>query len=281
MIWPEMSSSSNDPQILLTNDDGIKSPGLWAAAEALSNLGFVTVAAPRDQASGSGRSKPQISDGAINEEELNVKGQRWKVYAVGGSPAQAVQHGILELMPRQPDLVVAGINYGENVTTSITVSGTVGAAMEGAALGIPSLAVSLETDREFHLSYSRDIDFTAAAHFMAIFARLLLNGFRVNDVDLLKVDVPSNATTETPWQITRLSRGSYYLPKKPERERLDAPADLDYEVVSDVSEHGGDSDAHVLRIERRVAVTPISLDMTSRVGLGELDERLRRRLQGV
>ncbi len=274
MIWPEMSSSS-DPQILLTNDDGIKSPGLWAAAEALSGLGFVTVAAPRDQASGSGRSKPQISDGAINEEELNVKGQRWKVYAVGGSPAQAVQHGILELMPRQPDLVVAGINYGENVTTSITVSGTVGAAMEGAALGIPSLAVSLETDREFHLSYSRDIDFSAASHFLAIFARLLLDGFHAEDIDLLKVDVPSNATTETPWQITRLSRGRYYLPKKPVRERLDAPADLDYEVVGDLSEHGDDSDAHVLRVERRVAVTPISLDMTSRVGLGDLDKRLR------
>ncbi|MGA9192771.1 MAG: 5'/3'-nucleotidase SurE [Anaerolineales bacterium] len=268
-------SSSSDPQILLTNDDGIKSPGLWAAAEALSGLGFVTVAAPRDQASGSGRSKPQISDGAINEEELNVKGQRWKVYAVGGSPAQAVQHGILELMPRQPDLVVAGINYGENVTTSITVSGTVGAAMEGAALGIPSLAVSLETDREFHLSYSRDIDFSAASHFLAIFARLLLDGFHAEDIDLLKVDVPSNATTETPWQITRLSRGRYYLPKKPVRERLDAPADLDYEVVGDLSEHGDDSDAHVLRVERRVAVTPISLDMTSRVGLGDLDKRLR------
>lgn len=280
MIWPDMSSSSSDSQILLTNDDGIKSPGLWAAAEALSGLGFVTVAAPRDQASGSGRSKPQFSDGAINEEELNVRGQRWKVYAVGGSPAQAVQHGILELMPRQPDLVVAGINYGENVTTSITVSGTVGAAMEGAALGIPSLAVSLETDREFHLSYSRDIDFSAASHFMAMFARLLLDGFRAEDVDLLKVDVPSNATIETPWQITRLSRGNYYLPKKPVRKRLDAPADLDYEVVGDVSEHGDDSDAHVLRIERRVAVTPISLDMTSRVGLGELDERLRRTLDG-
>lgn len=271
-----MPASLSDPQILLTNDDGIKSPGLWAAAEALSALGFVTVAAPRDQASGSGRSKPQISDGAIREEELTVKGQKWKVYAVGGSPAQAVQHSILELMPRQPDLVVAGINYGENVTTSITVSGTVGAAMEGAELGIPALAVSLETDREFHLSYSRKIDFAAAAHFTTLFARLLLNGFRVDDVDLLKVDVPSDATPETPWQVTRLSRGRYYLPKKPDRQRLDEPADLDYEVVGDVSEHGGDSDARVLRIERRVAVTPISLDMTSRVGLGELEESLRR-----
>lgn len=272
---PRMTDHTSEPQILLTNDDGIKSPGLWSAAEALSALGFVTVAAPREQASGSGRSKPQISDGAINEEELTVKGQKWRVYAVGGSPAQAVQHAILELMPRQPDLVVAGINYGENVTTSITVSGTVGAAMEGAELGIPALAVSLETEREFHLSYSRDIDFTAAAHFTTMFARLLLQGFRDDDVDLLKVDVPSDATVDTPWQITRLSRGRYYLPKKPERQRLDAPADLDYEVAGDVSAHRGDSDAHVLRIQRRVAVTPISLDMTARVGLGDLDERMR------
>jgi 5'-nucleotidase len=280
MMWPDMSPKQSEPQILLTNDDGIKSPGLWAAAEALSELGFVTVAAPREQSSGSGRSKPQFSDGAINEEELTVKGQKWRVYAVGGSPAQAVQHAILELMPHLPDLVVAGINYGENVTTSITVSGTVGAAMEGAELGIPSLAVSLETGREFHLSYSRDIDFAAAAYFTRLFGGLLLNGFRVEDVDLLKVDVPSTATSETPWQITRLSRGSYYLPKAPKRQRLDAPAEMDYEVASDVSGHGADSDAHVLRVERHVAVTPLSLDMTSRVGLGAFDERLRRALDG-
>ena len=281
MILPDMTDNLSEPQILLTNDDGIKSPGLWSAAEALSTLGFVTVAAPREQASGSGRSKPQISDGAINEEELTVKGQKWKVYAVGGSPAQAVQHAILELMPRLPDLVVAGINYGENVTTSITVSGTVGAAMEGAELGIPALAVSLETEREYHHSYSREIDFSAAAHFTALFAKLLLQGFRIDDIDVLKVDVPSDATIETAWQATRLSRGQYYLPKKPERERLDAPADLDYEVVGDVSAHGGDSDAHVLRIDRRVAVTPISLDMTSRVELQDLDDRLRQAIAGA
>jgi 5'-nucleotidase len=278
-MCPAMDSERSQPQILLTNDDGIKSPGLWAAAEALSSLGFVTVVAPREQASGSGRGKPQFSDGAINEEEITIAGQEWKVYAVGGSPAQAVQHAILELMPGLPDLVVAGINYGENVTTSITVSGTVGAAMEGAEIGIPSLAVSLQTDREFHLSYSRDVDFTAAAHFTKQFARLLLDGFRLPDVDLLKVDVPSDATVDTPWQITRLSRGRYYLPKAPQRQRLDAPADLDYEVVSDVSDHHVDSDAHVLRVEGRVAVTPLSLDMTSRVGLTDLDKRLHKALK--
>jgi 5'-nucleotidase len=281
MMWPAMSSRRPKPQILLTNDDGIKSPGLWAAAEALSTLGFVTVAAPRDQASGSGRSKPRFSDGAINEEQLTVGGKTWKVYAVGGSPAQAVQHAILELMPALPDLVVAGINYGENVTTSITVSGTVGAAMEGAALGVPALAVSLETEREFHLSYSREVDFTAAAHFTTLFAGLLLDGFRAEDMDLLKVDVPASATAQTPWQITRLSRGPYYLAKAPDRQRLDAPAGLDYEVVNDVSDHSLDSDAHVLRVERLVAVTPLSLDMTSRQPLDALSQRLRQALGGT
>ncbi len=141
-------------QILLTNDDGIQSPGLWAAAEALSTLGYVTVAAPRDQSSGMGRSLPGTSDGIIQPETLVVHGQSWTVYAVGGSPAQAVLHAILEIMPQKPDLVVSGINYGENIGTGITVSGTVGAAMEGAALGYKALAVSLETEQKYHLSYS-------------------------------------------------------------------------------------------------------------------------------
>jgi 5'-nucleotidase len=65
------------PQILLTNDDGIRSPGLWAAAAALSKLGFVTVAAPREQSSGMGRSMPGSSDGIIQRETVNVNGQDW------------------------------------------------------------------------------------------------------------------------------------------------------------------------------------------------------------
>ena len=66
-------------QILLTNDDGIQSPGLWAAAEALSELGFVTVAAPRDQSSGMGRSLPSTSDGIIRTEVVQVRGKEWSV----------------------------------------------------------------------------------------------------------------------------------------------------------------------------------------------------------
>ena len=136
------------PQILLTNDDGIQSPGLWSAAEALSEIGFVNVVAPRDQFSGSGRSFPTSSDGAIQPQEIEVHGKHWTVYAVGGTPAQTVSHAILEILPEYPDILVSGINYGENVGIGITASGTVGAAMEAASLGIPSLAVSLETKKE-------------------------------------------------------------------------------------------------------------------------------------
>src|SRR3972149_2595964 len=136
-------------QILLTNDDGIQSPGLWIAAKALSELGFVHVVAPRDQFSGAGRSLPITSDGLIRAQPMHVNGQDWTVYSVGGTPAQAVLHAILEVLPKPPELVVSGINYGENLGTGVTVSGTVGAALEAASLGIPALAISLETARGF------------------------------------------------------------------------------------------------------------------------------------
>ncbi|MEA1977264.1 MAG: 5'/3'-nucleotidase SurE, partial [Chloroflexota bacterium] len=209
------------PLILLTNDDGIRSPALWAAAEALSEIGFVTVAAPREQSSGAGRSMPVTSDGSLLEEQVNVRGKNWKVYAVGGSPAQAVQHGILELMPRRPDLVVAGINYGENLTTGVTVSGTVGAALEGASFGVPALAVSLEVPPEFYFSYSDTIDFRAAMYFTAYFARVLIGMNPMTDVDVLKVDIPSDASETTEWRMTRLSRQKYYVPVVTPRARLE------------------------------------------------------------
>src|SRR5260221_2714382 len=112
------------PQILLTNDDGIRSPGLWAAAAVLSEFGYVTVTAPCEQSSGAGRSLPNTSDGIISEEQVQVNGQKWSVFAVGGSPAQSVLHGVLEILKFKPDLVVSGINYGENVASGVTISGT-------------------------------------------------------------------------------------------------------------------------------------------------------------
>ncbi|MGC8855420.1 MAG: 5'/3'-nucleotidase SurE [Anaerolineae bacterium] len=261
--------------ILLTNDDGIRSPGLWAAAEALSQIGYVTVAAPRDQSTGMGRSLPPTSDGIIREEKVQVNGQWWRVYAVGGTPAQAVLHGILEIATEKPDLVVSGINYGENVGLGITISGTVGAAMEAAALGYPALAVSLEVEQKYHRSYSNDIDFSAAAYFTAVFARLMLEKRFPPDVDLLKVDVPSSATPATKWQVTRLARQRYYEPVRPQRISFDQPATVGYKEAAILDPEDENSDVYVLRKKRLVSVTPISLDMTSRVDLNEFENFLR------
>ncbi|NIS82326.1 MAG: 5'/3'-nucleotidase SurE, partial [Anaerolineales bacterium] len=95
------------------------------------------------------------------------------------------------------------------------------------------------------------------------------------DVDVLKVEVPCDATLETPWQITRLSRAKYYIPVKPERTRLDEPASVGYTVAEDSKEFEPDSDTYALRVLRRVAVTPLSIDITSRVNLDEFERALR------
>ncbi len=266
---------NDEKLILLTNDDGIRSPGLWAAAEGLSELGFVVVAAPREQSSGAGRSMPISSDGKLHEEQVVVSGKTWDVYAVGGSPAQAVQHGILELLPRTPDLVVAGINYGENLTVGVTISGTVGAALEGAAAGVPSMAVSLEMSEHDYLSHSEAIDFRAATYFTCYFASRLLAIPPMDDVDVLKVDVPRHATIETPWKMTRLSRQKYYVPKIPSRTHLEESVRLGYEVVLDKERLEPDSDVYAICIEELVSVTPLSLDLTSRVAFESLERRLR------
>ncbi len=263
-------------QILLTNDDGIQSPALWAAAEALSALGFVTVAAPREQASATGRSLPASSDGRIHTNTLPIGSQKWTVYAVGGTPAQVVLHTVLEIMPQMPDLVVSGINYGENIGHSVTVSGTVGAALEAAALGIPAIAVSLEVKNlEDVKNLSAELDFSAATYFTRLFAGKLLQQQLPQDVDVLKIEVPSDATPATEWQITRLARHRYYVPIAPTRKSWDEKWHISaHPAVSAASLQLG-SDAHTLLIGRKVAVTPLSLDMTSRVDLNELARLLK------
>ena len=267
------------PQILLTNDDGIRSPGLWAAAGRLAAIGYVTVAAPREQSSGMGRSLPNTSDGIIHSEQMTVNGQGWTVYSVGGSPAQAVLHAILEIMPEKPALVVSGINYGENVGTGITISGTVGAAMEAAAHEIPALAVSLEAHQDYHLSYSKEVDFSAAAHFTSVFARMLLERPLPSEVNLLKIDVPSDATPETAWQVTRLARQRYYQSIRPQRTSWDVPGTISYKEAARFDDEPQDTDVFVMRRKRLVSVTPLSLDLTARVELGALEQDLRGRLK--
>lgn len=266
---------NHKPQILLTNDDGIRSPGLWAAAEALAPLGLVNIAAPREQSSGAGRSLPSSSDGRLHEEEFKVNGKTWKAYAIGGTPAQAVLHAVYELTPRKPDVVVSGINYGLNVGYGITVSGTVGAALEAAASGIPALAISLDTDSKYHLSYSTEIDFSTAAYFTAYFANMLFKRNLPDDVHVLKVEIPASATPDTPWRMTRISSVKYYTPVPPKRNSNADKGKMGYRVADDWHTAPEDSDIHAVHIKKMVSVTPLSLDLTSRVNLKKLELNLR------
>lgn len=251
------------PQILLTNDDGIDSPGLWTAAEALAELGYVWVAAPREQASSTGRSMPVSSDGRITVKRMVVHGQEWTVHAVGGTPAQTVQHAIFEIIGQKPDLLVSGINYGLNIGLSVTVSGTVGAAIEGYANGVPSIAVSLETLKEHFFSNSDEIDFKAAAYFTQKFARNLLDPNFDIGTRLLKIEVPEGATRETKWELCRQSVERFYHTLPGKKRDWDQPYKLDYVIRDDSENFTPGTDLYVTKIERKVAVTPLTLDMTA------------------
>ena len=265
-----------DPLILVTNDDGIYSPGLLAAVEAVIHLGEVLVIAPTHQQTSMGRSFPP-TDGVIHQTVLTLGEQRIEAFHVDGSPAQAVLYGILLLNNGyKPDLVISGINYGENIGSGITISGTVGAAMQGASLGIPALAVSLETAPEFHRVHG-EVDWSAAQHFTREFARKLLEKQLPTDVDVLKVDIPATATADTPWKITRQSRHAYYesyLIIEEEGEEL--KAQLGYRPGVRPEELEPDSDIYAFLVERVVSVTPLSLDCTSRVSLSALESLLRK-----
>ncbi|MBN1123172.1 MAG: 5'/3'-nucleotidase SurE [Anaerolineae bacterium] len=265
------------PLILLTNDDGVNSPGLLAVAKAFDSLGDLLIVAPQEQQSGMGRSVPSYSDGRLFPTTIGNGEQSWEAYGVNASPAQAVLHGLLELADRRPSLVVSGVNYGENITTSVTSSGTVGAAFEAAARGFPALAVSLQVDPTLFLSHDNSVDFSAAGHFARLFAEHWLTAGLPDDVDVLKIDVPTKATRESEWRITRLERQTYFLPLPPERESPDAVGPLGYTI--DIPQNvDPDTDLGAL-LDVIVSVTPLSLDMTSRIDLSELGDLLQEQLR--
>lgn len=123
-------------KILVCNDDGIESPGIHKLADALGELGEVTVVAPHRERSTSGHSLTLHKPVRIFKHSENR-------YATTGTPADCVFLGVYEILKFKPDLIVSGINAGANLGTDIHYSGTVAAAREGALMNIPSYAVSL------------------------------------------------------------------------------------------------------------------------------------------
>jgi 5'-nucleotidase len=184
-----------------------------------------------------------------------------------------VIHGVTELASRRPSLVISGINSGANLGTEVTVSGTVGAALEGGAFGIPSLAVSLEMDAAYHLTGDDSADYTAARAFTRLFAKRLLAHGMPYDVQALNVNIPSDATPDTPWWLARLSRRRYYLPQAP--DRANGQGRPGYLQIYEPEQAEFDSDVWAVMVDRVVSVTPLSLDLTSRTDFGTLDSCFR------
>jgi len=254
------------PLIVLTNDDGIGSPGLRAVAEAVSDLGDVLIVAPRHQQSSMGRAF--LGNGASRARKYIVQRKRVPAYAVTTSPAPTVRHAILLIADRKPALVISGINYGENLGNGVTISGTIGAALEAANLGVPAMAVSLATSIEYHFTYSKDIDFSIPARYVRRFARLILARGMPRGADVLNINVPKDARPSVGWSWTRVSRASYFHStiKKTARGKKITGYDVkvDFETLED------DSDIAAVLMNGLVSVSPLTLDLTARVPKREL-----------
>jgi 5'-nucleotidase len=170
------------PRILITNDDGVRSKGIHALADALAGLGDVTVVAPTREASAVGHA-------LTLHHPLRLEHLRDTIYALDGTPTDCVNIAVAAVLHGLPDLVVSGINKGLNVGDDVTYSGTVSGALEGALLGVPSIAVSLEQGERRGAHWQPEWDFgDAAAVAREVAARVLSTGLPSRS--FLNVNVP-------------------------------------------------------------------------------------------
>jgi 5'-nucleotidase len=262
-------------KILLTNDDGINSPGLLASAEAASDFGDIIICAPMTQQTATGRSLYGKKGAKLEPVKYKVNGVEVEAYSCECSPASVIRHSMAVLFKNEsPDLVISGINYGENIGATITSSGTVGAALESATYRIPSIAVSKETDINSHHEYTEQ-DWSITKHFLKYFIKKVLNNALPFDVDLLKIDVPDNASVSTPWVLTKQARITHYATRFP---KITSDTRIGDGITVINKEHKNltkNSDIYAMSIEKVVSVTPISLDLTSRVNFDDLNKLLK------
>jgi 5'/3'-nucleotidase len=252
------------PLILVTNDDGLHSPGLQAAAEAVSDLGDLLIVAPATQQTSMSRAFVTGDDiGAIIRHELQVAGRTVPGYSVVGSPVVAVTHALLELADRTPDLCISGINYGENVGGALGVSGTVSAALEAEAHGVPGIAASVPVDVASWRKFD-DLDWSAARHFTRALARQVLADGLPPEVAVLNVNIPREATPTTEVRRTVQSRQPYYVHSLPEGTRVPTdPLRLQIAAEVDAEQLEVNSDIRAIVCDGVVSVTPLSWSMTA------------------
>ncbi|WP_284010344.1 5'/3'-nucleotidase SurE [Haloarcula pelagica] len=203
-----------EPQVLLTNDDGIDAPGLASVYEELSAVADVTVVAPMENQSGVGRTRSH---------RTARESHPWG-YALAGTPADCVAYG-LRGVETDFDLVVSGCNHGPNAGNYLVGrSGTVGACIEAAFLGTPGIAVSAYHGEDFFVSPAESYDFDRPARVTREVVVRALSETAFDSADILNVNVPVDVAD-------------------PAMRLTDPHHDYDLVVDHEPAEEGGDSDA--------------------------------------
>lgn len=243
--------------ILVSNDDGIQSPGLHELVRALSSLGEVWVVAPDREQSAVGHAITLAEP--IRLFDFSVDGAH-RTFAISGSPADCVKLALAELLPTRPDVVVSGINRGENTGISIIYSGTVSAATEGAINGIPSIAVSLD-------SFTNQ-DYTTAGHIARGITELVLRD-GLPEGTLLNVNVP--AIPRDKIRGVRIAKQGLGRFQETFMKRID-PRGRTYYWMDGHKLPLNEQDTDGIAIqEGYVAVTPIHLDLTHHALIEEIE----------
>ena len=243
--------------VLLTNDDGVDSEGLLKLKAALGQVAEVAVIAPEQNWSAVGHTKTLRRPLCVRRIKL-PDGDLALV--TDGTPSDCVALGLLGLLPRRPDLVIAGINKGPNLGDDITYSGTVAAAMEGIIGGVPSIAVSLDAYDGW--------DFAYAAEFTANLAVQVVRR-RLSAEVLLNVNVPNLPCHKIQGvEITRLGKRVY---QDILVEEAGPDGSVHYWIRGDPP--GGllvdGTDIHALA-QGKISITPIHLDLTNHALIEEL-----------
>jgi 5'-nucleotidase len=240
-------------RILVTNDDGVLCPGLTALASALSRFGAVTVVAPTREASA-------ISHALTLHHPLRFERVSEHVYALDGTPTDCVNIGVATILDGLPDLVASGINKGLNLGDDVTYSGTVAAALEGALLGVPSLAISLERTKA-------PCDFTHAVDAAARVADAVLRR-GLPPRTFLNVNVPFGRPKG--FRVTVQARRSHVTTVS----ALEDPRGRPYYWIGEAEDswEPHDRSDHQAILDGFVSVTPLQPDLTAHDALKLVEE---------
>ncbi len=273
-----------DYHILLTNDDGLHSAPFRAFWTGLMErkIGKVTVVVPEHEMSAAGKGITLHKPLRIRKLPVKVRGFGYReAFTVSGTPGDAVTVAVKYIMDSEPDVVVSGINVGDNITLdNIFTSGTIAAALQGTIMGITSSAFSVEIPAG---QPSRPVDrFLTHARLAAMITEWLVRRGLPEGVDLLNVNFPYKISEDTPIRITRLARmkfENYVL------ERIDTRGNPYYWLGGNpvpVTEKDRGTDLYALMVERAVSITPISLDLSVKeLNCEELNRKRKRALEEI